>query len=236
MKSKKLFKRIAIVAAFGIGLSAFSPVLAQAETSTTATSQKLVDSLKALNIDQVDYLYAYLQSVDLTDSEYNKIVANADQVASLINGVSDPTKLDSAKKAEVTRLFLESAQLAHLQVAFVDDKGKEISLTDYNFSNGLLLQVKDLNGKLLGTINPTKADLNPQVLSQKIEALKTAVSAKVELDKSGKFVPMPSAALPNTATNLPLNIALGGLLVLLGALTVKPALTIAKKLDKPSEI
>lgn len=39
-------------------------------------------------------------------------------------------------------LFFESAKLAHLQVAIVEDKGN------------VLIQLKDLDGKLLATINP----------------------------------------------------------------------------------
>ena len=106
MNLNKLIKRITIVAVSVLGLSVFSPVFAQAET-TNETAQRLVDSLKALEVDQVEYLYTYMQSVKLTDTEYNKIVANADKVATLLQGVNDPTKLNKGNKTEILNIFLK---------------------------------------------------------------------------------------------------------------------------------
>ena len=235
MNLNKLFKRITITAVTVLGLSVFSPVFAQAET-TNQTALKLVESLKALGVDPVPDLYAYMQSVKLTDTEYNKIVANAEQVATLLKGVNDPTKLDNANKVEILRLFTESAQNAHVSFNFIDKSGKTIELTNYNFSDGLKLQINDLAGKLLATIDPSKDDLSATVLASKVEALKTAVDAKVVLEKTGKFVPMPGATLPDTSSDLPLNIALGGLLVVLGALAIKPAINIARKIEHSTEV
>jgi hypothetical protein len=235
MNLNKLFKRITIVAVSVLGLSVFSPIFAQAET-TNETAQKLVNSLKALEVDQVEYLYTYMQSVKLTDTEYNKIVANADKVASLLQGVNDPTKLTDGNKAEILNIFLESSQLAHVKINFVDKTGKSIDLTKYNFSDGLKLQINDLNGKLLATIDPSKDDLSATVLASKVEALKTAVDAKVILEKTGKFVPMPGAKLPETSSDLPLNIAIGGILVVLGALAIKPAINMARKIEHSPEV
>lgn len=230
MELKKLIKKMAIVTVCGVGITAFSPVFVGAEaTPVDPNAQKLVDALKVLEVSQVDYLYTYMQSVKLTDAEYDKIVANAEKVSELLEGVSNPKDLSTADKTAALNLFLESAQLAHLKIAFVDNSGKEISLTDYNFNNGLLLNLMDLNGKLLATVNPDKSDLNADVLASKIAAIKTAVDAKIELDKTGKFTPIPEGELPNTASDLPLNIALGGLLVAMGVLSLKPALKIARK-------
>lgn len=230
MELNKLIKKLAIVTVCGVGLTAFSPGLARAESTTVdPNAQKLVDALKVLEVDHVDYLYAYMQTVKLTDSEYNSIVANAEKVAAILKGVSNPTQLEAAKKTEIVNLFLDSAAKAHIKIAFVDKDGKAISLMEYSFDKGLKLQIMDLNGKLLATIDPDKSDLNADILASKVSAIKTAVDAKVELDKTGKFTPMPEGELPNTASDLPLNIALGGLLVAMGIVSLKPALKIARK-------
>ncbi|WP_099354840.1 cell wall anchor protein [Fredinandcohnia onubensis] len=230
MNFKKVMKTSALVAALGLSLTAFNPAAASAATPNES-AQKLVDSLKALNLNQVDYLYTYLQSVNLTDAEYNKIVANAEKVTGLLEGVSNPSDLTNAQKAEAVRLFVESSQLAHLQVAFVDNNGKAVDLTHFDFSTGLLVQVKDNKGKVLGTINPTKADLEPANLTAKLTALKTAVDAKVELDKTGKFVPMPGSKLPNTATNSDEFMLLGALIVAMGGISLIPAVRKVRKLE-----
>ncbi|WP_147535797.1 cell wall anchor protein [Bacillus marasmi] len=229
MELNKLIKKMAIITVCGVGITAFSPTFADAATPADENAKKLVEALKVLEVDQVDYLYAYMQSVKLTDGEYNSIVANAEKVAAILKSVSSPTALTDANRAEIGRLFLDSAQKAHIKIAFVDKTGKTIDLTSYSFDKGLKLQIMDLNGKILATIDPDKSDLNADILASKVAALKTAVTAKVELDKTGKFTPIPEGELPNTASDLPLNIALGGLLIAMGVVTLKPALKIARK-------
>lgn len=229
MELNKLIKKMAIVTVCGVGITAFSPTFAGAESTADQNAKKLVEALKVLDVDQVDYLYTYMQSVKLTDGEYNSIVANAEQVAAILRSVSNPSALTQANRAEIGRLFLDSAQKAHIKIAFVDKNNKTIELTNYSFGEGLKLQIMDLNGKVLATIDPDKSDLNADVLATKVAALKTAVTAKVELDKTGKFTPIPEGELPNTASNLPLNIALGGLLVAMGVVTLKPAVKFARK-------
>jgi hypothetical protein len=110
--------------------------------------------------------------------------------------------------------FLDSAQKAHLQVAVVDKNGNALDLSSLTLKNAksFFIQVKDLNGNVLTSINPTLADFAPAALSSKLKALDNAVKAKKQLEKTGEFVPMPSSQLPNTASDLPLGIALGGLL------------------------
>jgi hypothetical protein len=50
-------------------------------------------------------LYAYLQSVELTNKEYNSIVANAKEVSKMLSSVSSPEQLSNADRAKVGRLF-----------------------------------------------------------------------------------------------------------------------------------
>jgi LPXTG-motif cell wall-anchored protein len=214
-------------------LSAFAAVpvnVVLAAGNNDPAAQKLVDSLKALNIGEVDYLYAYLQSVDLSDSEYKGILDNAQSVSQILKGVDNPENLPAAQKAEVGRLFLESVKLAHLQAAITDEKGNPIDITTYKAgSSTLVIQLKDLKGNVLAVVNPTKEDLNLKVLQTKMNALKDAVQAKKQIDKSGTFVPMPSASLPNTDSNTVDYMALGGLLILLGGIAVVPAARFVRK-------
>ena len=221
--------------ALGLSVSLFTPIAnneAAAATSTTTSAQNLVDSLKALGLDQVDYLYAYLQSVNLTDAEYTSIVANAKEVSAMLNSVSSPEKLSNADRAKVGRLFLESAQKAHLQVAFVNKNGNAIELSNLSLSNAkaFFIQVKDLKGNVLASIDSKLKDFSPAALNSKIAALTTAVEAKKELEAAETFVPMPSSPLPNTASYLPLGIALGGLLVVLGGVALVPAMRTVRRM------
>jgi hypothetical protein len=232
MKFSSAIKKGAVIGALSLGLTAFAAVPANpafAAANTDPQAQKLVDALKALNINQVDYLYAYLQSVNLSDSEYNQILDNTKAVSKILNGTS-ADKLANAQKVEVLRLFLDSVKLSHLQASFVDAKGNPIDILNYKAgASTLLVQLKDLKGNVLASLNPTKADLDPKVLQTKINALDSAVKAKKQLEKTGKFVPMPSGDLPNTSTNEPGYIALGGLLMLMGGLAVIPAARLVRK-------
>jgi hypothetical protein len=232
MKISSVMKKGAVVGALSLGLTAFAAVPANhafAAANTNPAAQKLVDALKAMNVDQVDYLYAYLQSVNLSDAEYNGILNNTKAASEILNGTS-ADKLANAQKVEVLRLFLDSVELSHLQAAFVDAKGNPIDILNYKAgASTLLIQLKDLKGNVLASLNPTKADLNPKVLQAKINALDTAVKAKKQLENSGKFVPIPSGDLPNTSTDEPGYIALGGLLMLLGGLAVIPAAKLVRK-------
>src|SRR2546429_37022 len=119
MELKSTLKKGSLVAALGLGISVFAAVpgnTALAASNVNPQAQKLVDSLKALNLDNVDYVYSYLQSIDLSDQEYNGILANANQVNKVLKG-QNPETLAGAQKTEVARLFLDSVKLAHLQAA-----------------------------------------------------------------------------------------------------------------------
>ncbi|MDQ1000380.1 hypothetical protein QFZ28_000780 [Neobacillus niacini] len=100
-------KKGTIIAALGLSVSLFAPIASnEAAAAKPTAAQDLVDSLKSLGLDQVDYLYAYLQSVELTNEEYNSIVANAKEVSKMLSGVSSPEMLSDAERAKVGRLFL----------------------------------------------------------------------------------------------------------------------------------
>ena len=64
-------------------------------------AQKLVDALESLNVGQVDYLNTYLQSIELTDSEYESIMTNANRVVEIVKGLEHPDDLTNAHKTEV---------------------------------------------------------------------------------------------------------------------------------------
>ncbi|WP_462410874.1 cell wall anchor protein [Neobacillus sp. Marseille-QA0830] len=231
-----IVKKGAIVAALGVSLSVFSPVaLDQAKAaSTTEYAQELVTSLKALGVSQVDYLYAYLQSVDLTQQEFNDILKNSDAAAKLLkSATASPDSLTDAQRTNLANLFLDSAQKAHLQVAFVDKSGKAFDLSSLSIDNAknLVIQIKDLKGNVLATVDPKKSDFTAAAFDAKLDALKDAVKAKKELEKSGSFVPMPSSTLPKTASDLPLGMAVGGLLVVLGGLALVPAMRTVRRME-----
>ncbi|WP_051317169.1 hypothetical protein [Ectobacillus panaciterrae] len=210
MKLKNMAQACALATAVSVGVTAFVPSFAQAKSETEKVkekekennkennkekdkaAQKLVQALEALHVDQVDYLYAYVQSVNLTDREFKEILANAERVQKILGSAKDVKQLTNAQKAEAVRLFLESAQLAHLKITFVDDKGNLSDVVNYKFNSNLKIQLKDLNGKLLATIDPKIDYFTRDGLRDMTKALKTAVQAKKELDKSGKFVPMPN--------------------------------------------
>lgn len=225
MNVKALLKKGAIVAALSVGLSGFALLPGEASAAGKANphAQRLVDSLQALNLDNVDYLYAYLQSVDLSKAEFDGINANTKRASDILKN-KNPESLPNAQKVELARLFLDSVKLAHLQAAFVDDNGNPVDIFTYKpGTTGLVIQLKDMAGNLLATADPTLADLDPKVLLAKINALKSAVQAKEQLENGGKFVPMPEQKLPNTATNNYEYMLLGGLIMLLGAAAAVPA-------------
>lgn len=229
MEFKSTMKKGAIVAALGLSLSTFAAIPANAAGNTNPHAQKLVEALQALNINQVDYLYAYLQSITLSDAEYNGILDNAKRASQILKGQNLET-LANAQKVEVVRLFLESVKLAHLQASVVDEKGNSIDLLNYKAGSAkLVIQLKDLKGNVLATLDPKKSDLDPKVFQAKINALETAVKEKKQLDKSGTFVPMPAGSLPKTATSNPDYILLGVLLMLMSGAAAVPAVRLVRK-------
>ena len=122
--------------------------------------------------------------------------------------------LKTEQKVEMLRLFLDSAKLAHLQVALVDEKGNSLDLLNYTISksNNLLIQLKDLDGKLLATIDPTRGMVQAANFKSLVNSLKDAMEAKRELNATGHFVPMPNAEMPNTASNEQTYMLIGGLI------------------------
>jgi hypothetical protein len=232
MNFKKVMKKGSLVAVFGLGLTAFAAPATHADTNGKEASKKLVSTLKALNLDHVDYLYSYLQKTSLTDQEQAQINANAAKVSQMISGVNNVMDLTNAQKAEALRLFLESAKLAHLQVAIVDGKGNDLDLLNYKFKGNVLIQLKDLNGRLLATINPTRDMVKAANLQGLVNSLKVAMEAKRELNATGKFVPMENAEMPNTASNEQTHMLFGGLIVLLGAVALVPTVRLARKTEQ----
>ncbi|WP_410984287.1 cell wall anchor protein [Bacillus cereus] len=232
MNFKDVMKKGSLVAALSLGLTAFAAPAAHAETNEKEASQKLVNALKTLNLDHVDYLYTYLQKTSLTDQEQAQINANAAKVSGMLSGVNDVMDLTNAQKAEALRLFLESAKLAHLQVAIVDGKGNDLDLLNYQFKGNVLIQLKDLDGKLLATINPTRDMVKAANFQGLVNSLKVAMEAKRELNATGKFVPMTNAEMPNTASHEQTYMLIGGLIVLLGAAALVPAVRLARKVEQ----
>ncbi|WML46803.1 hypothetical protein RCG23_14265 [Neobacillus sp. PS3-34] len=133
MKLSKSLKNGSLAAALGLGLSVFAIPAgneAFAADNTKAQSQKLINSLQSLGVSQVDYLYSYLQSVNLSNAEVNGILANTKRVSDILKN-SNPANLPQAQKVEVARLFLDSVKLSHLKAAIVDDQGRSIDPTNY---------------------------------------------------------------------------------------------------------
>ncbi|PFZ34341.1 cell wall anchor protein [Bacillus wiedmannii] len=232
MNFKDIMKKGSLVATLGLGLTAFAAPATHAETNGKEASQKLVNALKTLNPDHLDYLYAYLQKTSLTDQELAQINANAAKVSQILAGVNNVMDLTHAQKVEALRLFLESATLAHLQVAIVDDKGNALDLLTYKFKGNVLIQLNGLDGKLLATINPTRDMVKVENFQKIVNSLKVAMEAKRELNATGKFVPMPNAEMPNTASHEQTYILIGGLIVLLGAAAVVPAVRLSRKVEE----
>lgn len=138
----------------------------------------------------------------------------------MLAGVNNVMDLTHAQKVEALCLFFESAKLAHLQVVIVDDKGN------------ILIQLKDLDGKLLATINSTKDMVKVEKFQKIVNSLKLAVEAKRELNATGKFVPMPNAEMPNTASHEQTYMLIGGLFVLLGVAALVPAVRLDRKVEE----
>lgn len=227
------------IAALSLGITVLSVAPATsafAETTPEAASQQLVDSLNTLNTNHVEYLYAYLQSVNLSDREYNSIVNNTERANQIIRNTSNLDELPNSTKVELLRIFMENLRLMQLKATAIDDSGNRVNIIQYEpGTTGLKIQLKDLKGNLLATIDPTLADLDPQVLLSKINALSGAVDALKIMSETGKFVPMRMAALPNTATDLPAMIALGGLLILMGSAAIVPAVIVSRRFKEPTE-
>ncbi|PGZ12830.1 cell wall anchor protein [Bacillus cereus] len=234
MNFKSFMKKGSLVAALSIGLTAFAAPAAHADTNGKEASQKLVHALKTLNLDHVDYLYSYLQKTSLTDQEQAQINANAARVSELLSSADSVMSLKMEQKVEMLRLFLDSAKLAHLQVELVDESGKSLDLLNYSIrpDSNLLVQLKDLDGKLLATINPTQEMVQAANFKSMVNALKVAMEAKRELNATGKFVPMPNAEMPNTASHEQTYMLIGGLIVLLGAAALVPAVRLARKVEQ----
>lgn len=209
-----------------------APAVASAQTqSYTTAALQLEDALRGLQLSHVSALYAYLQSINLTQTEVNQISANAAQVKKVFGGATNPNQLTTAQKEEAVRLFINSAQLAHLQVQFVTSNDQPVNLITYSASPGqqLLVQLKSSSGQLLGTIYPKYYDIQPQYLSKFIGDVAVASKAAYRLEQSPTFIPMPSGKLPITATQDPLMIAVGLGIVALGGLLFIPARRFASR-------
>ncbi|MBO1579772.1 cell wall anchor protein [Bacillus sp. XF8] len=234
MNFKSIMKKGSLAAALSLSLTAFAAPAAHADTNEKEASQKLVNALETLNLDHVDYLYAYLQKTSLTDQEQAQINANAARVSEILSSATNVMSLKTEQKVEMLRLFLDSVKLAHLQVELVEESGKSVDLLNYtiNKDNNLLIQLKDLDGKLLATINPTREMVQAANFKNLVNSLKVAMEAKRELNATGHFVPMPNAEMPNTASNEQTYMLIGGLIVLLGAAALVPAVRLARKVEQ----
>ena len=219
----------------GIALLAPSTTTWAASSSSASTQQaaiRLENALHALQIPHISLLFAYLESIQLSPQEVAQINQNAAQMHSIMGNISNPNQLTLAQKAEALRLFLNSAQLAHLQVATVLTNGQPVNLLTYvaQPNNPLLIELEDEQGKLLATIHPQYYDVQPRYLAQFIQNVAVATTSARILEQSHQFVPVPHGQLPVTATNTPLQIVIGLGLILIGAIMFRPMYRVAHKL------
>jgi hypothetical protein len=163
----------------------------------------------------------------------SQITQNAAQMQKVMGNVSNPNQLTLAQKEEALRLFISSAELAHLQVATVLTNGQPVNLLTYvaQPNNPLLIELEDEQGKLLATIHPQYYDVQPQHLNQFIHNVAIAATSARTIEQSHTFVPMPRGQLPVTATNTPLKIVIGLGLILVGSLMFRPLYRVAHKLE-----
>jgi processed acidic surface protein len=205
---------------------------AAASQQTTKAAVRLEAALRGLGIPHVSLLFAYLESIHLTPAEINKIDANARQLKQIIGRVTSPNALTTAKKEEALRLFLNSTELLHLKVSFVTAGGQPVNLLTYKAHSGehLLVQLRDEQGKWLATIHPHSYDIQAPVLVKMVQDVQAAAHAAKVIEHSSTFVPVPSGKLPVTATNTPLEILEGLLLVGLGLVAMKPLRRLALRI------
>lgn len=237
---KNKLKNGTMIAALSFGIT-FMPAApgttALADTHSDSAAQELVDALNVMKLDHIEYLYAYLQSIELSDNEYSQIVDNTERGNQIIRNTSSIDNLPDSAKLELLRIFMDNIKLLQLDAVIVDDSGNEMNILNYQpGTTGVKIQLKDKAGSLLATLDPTREDLSSDVLLSKINALLEAVEALREMSESGVFVPMPKAELPDTATGLPDMIALGGLLIVLGGTALIPAVIIMRRSKKPAEV
>ncbi|EWG10024.1 hypothetical protein PBF_16634 [Cytobacillus firmus DS1] len=236
---KNKLKKGLRITALSLGITAVSAwpmTTAMADSSADTPAQQLVDSLNVMKLDHVDYLYAYLQSVELSENEYSQIKDNTGRANQIIRNTSSIDSLPNSAKLELLRIFMDNIKLLQLDARMVDDFGNEINILNYEpGTTGVKIQLLDRDGNLLAIMDPTREDLSPEVLLGKINALLEAVEALREMSETGVFVPMPAAELPNTATALPNMIMLGGLLIAIGGTALIPAVAVSRKSKKPAE-
>ena len=214
------------------GVAMMAPATALAAENTQQAAVQLEDALRALPLNHVDFLYAYLQSVQFTQNEITQIDSNAKQIQQLFHGDTTAYQLTRTQKVEAVRLFLQSAQLAHLKTSFVDQNGQPINIIDYKFNGHVYVQLKDEKGNLLATLDPKVSDVAPSVMAHYVHDVAVAVNAAEILGNSGKFVPMPHGKLPVTANNDPAGILVGSLLILLGGLSIIPIVMVARRQNR----
>jgi hypothetical protein len=217
------------------GITLFMPSAVSWAASSSSTQQaaiQLEDALHGLQIQHISLLFAYLESIQLTAQEVSQITANAAQMQKVMGNISNPNQLTLAQKEEALRLFINSAELAHLQVATVLTNGQPVNLLTYvaQPNNPLLVELEDEQGKLLATIHPQYYDVQPQYLNQFIHNVALAATSARILEQSHQFVPVPQGQLPVTATNTPLKIAIGLGLILVGGLMFRPLYHVTRKL------
>lgn len=235
---KNKLKNLIMITALSLGVTfttASYGTMASADSGSDP-AQQLVDALHVLDLDHIDYLYAYLQTIDLSERESSQLAANTERSNQIIRNTDNLDELPKASKVELLRLFMENIKFLQLKAVAVDDYGRKINLVNYEpGTTGVKIQLKDRSGNLLATLDPTREDLAADVLLSKINALLDAVEALEEISASGTFVPMPSAKLPDTATELPAMIAMGGLLIIMGGAALVPAVVISRKSKKTAE-
>ncbi len=153
----------------------------------------LEDALLTLNTNRIDLLYAYLQSVSLTQGEVNQIKVNARQMEQIVGNATGAASLTETQKLELIRLFASSIDQAHLRVAFVSLDGKPINIADYKLSvkNHMKVLLEDSRGRQLAAMRPHPGDLSSGVIVGYVRAVDIAVQAAYELERYHHFVPMP---------------------------------------------
>ena len=104
---------------------------------------------KTIKIDEkyITSIERYLDSNDLTDEQATAIKAKVDQGLALMEaeGVTDPTKLSSAKKSELLSIGQEAAAVVDLKLQY-DSSDATISVLD---SNGKVIDSFSTNSNKL---------------------------------------------------------------------------------------
>lgn len=168
--------------------------------------------LNELGIKDSGLLIEHLQTIDLSESEIEKLLEISEAIAETSEEIEAASEYPREDLLKLANLSLELAHILQMDVKFVDKNGNPIGLTDIiaqdDFMLDFQLVITDSEGNFLATIDPKALDIdelnsitnntNPNSEDGKKS---NPIVEKVLENTSEEFQPENGGRLPDTAAS-----------------------------------